>query len=457
MITLTSAFNQKCQRVRELINATDYSAAKTALGELEPSSNVECRMALYWASQLELRRGNYDAATDIILTARREYGDHISLLINLLSCYLIQGNVLLWKKTYLEVVETLAKIQDLLSPMTRVKVCLAFGKMQEENGDVAEALCLYEGALQNPEIIGLVEHYSLLAQILRLTAGFRLKTKSVQSYDLLVRTRESAPTVYHSSEIQHALILAESLLVGPGHAISRFQEVIAKPGFSDFDRSLIFFDLLEEFLTIGNFSGAKTIVDFGVVPAQDAFENAILKMFMISSGLCQENIELNSLFSQTSPANLLRLLSIHSRIITDDDQTVESRRRLQCLMEPLSAESRELWKKRLRSFEFPSKKLTLQLDGNRWELRSASHSLSLKRKKLIWELLSKMSEDANVGVSDLIKHLWNCEEDPSSFDRLRNLVFRTNQLVQQNFGCERLFEFRNDELIRSSGKELVRL
>lgn len=379
-----------------------------------------------------MRTGDFISAIQLLLKTNISCGPHISLLVDLASCYYAQGDYENYRIWTLKARDEYFRVHSQLSPETRLSACLGIGKLLEELGFLSAALSLYRSE-EKPDVR---KSYSdkIEAQILRLAC--LIGDKKLISENYLYCEMRNIRDGNIEIDMQHALLHADLLGGDLSAGIDRVQFILDKEGIQAADQRLLIFDLLFEALRLQKTSlFPARWMDLFSYGQLDPFEQFLYDLYRHDQGQILQN-DVGHLRSQgCSPLCSLRVLFLlHQRGIET------ASRKYLLLIRQTDVISRN-WI--LRSWPVSeSQQLQIHLLGS--DLTYNDTQVSLKKSKVVMAFLESFFQSPKINANELVQQIFGLEMSPSIYNRLKAVISKTNKIIETEFGIYRPFEM-NDQ------------
>lgn len=426
MTSFSPLFSEQFLQCKKLLADGLSQQALDQFQKLKASSLQEHRAILHMSGYCKLYLGDLEGAKSDYLRALKNFGDYIGIWRDLACLYYQSGEIYQWRQTYNKVDNLLKDLKYILSPSTKTRTSLILAKFQEEEGLCAPALEWYKEAVSDARESGDKSLYlRSLTQLIRSQAFLSANDGLGELYTELITLQPK--DLYHdlSMEIEHSLMLAEMLLIGPNHAWTRVQHVIHNGKAIEADKRLILYDYLEESLLRGSLISEEATAWVSLHSSNEPFESYIGDLISNPSQLSIQ--DLNTKASQFSKAGLIRLLSLHISMEKQESKKAEYKRKLELITQSLDGSSRYFWTQRLRQAVNCEKKPILSFSPSKRSLDFEGKQLNLARKKGMLTLVEALAQHQQVSVDELIQNIWEAQYSPEHLHRLRMTVHRLNQ------------------------------
>lgn len=422
-------------RVEEVLHRLDLMASETPsefgiLGRIRAKAFMKaCR---------------YDEAIHCLNETIQKWGEHVSLLGDLATCFYLMGDQVRWHSAVDQLSALFGTQRETLDIESYRRTAVLIGKFEEERGRIAQAISIYEEAYsflvmpcedaeqEKERTISLVH---VLTQLARVRALYQPGKQLGDVYFQLVqRVSSDFSNQDLDIEIEHTLMQVDFVLVGVETSFERLRKVLSQPHLDIIDRRLLVFDFIETCLRRNERYVLSRLSDYmgsQITEDMTPFEEG-LHSLAFHSGWRPDVEFIERLIAQSSLANALRSLTlILQSASNDENQTAfltEVRKRTILLMSGLDAPSRAIWisffDKELKdsSGEITVSKGTMLVSGNQ-------RTVSLGRKKNLLKLLESLSERSSLSLDEACQILWNAEYNPSYYHRLRMQANRLNEVL----------------------------
>lgn len=395
-----------------------------------------------------MQEEKYLEAIEVFSKAFSDYGSHVLLLGDLISCNILLGRQ--DTKFYIQRYEQeLKKAEKHLKPTSTAKAYIFLGKLFEEHGDLAQSLESYQKAetfvQENQQLLLMAK-----CQSLRFLATY-LNSEPIESYyQQCLQNRKASSDVFF--EVEHALLLAEVQLMGPTPAFERLKDLMNHPEVLEADQRLLYFDFMESVLQ----KGLSLQSDW--IQLSTRFESLHLDPYektlsqMIEHSTYRVNFsEMNALATEVSPLALIRLhrLSVARAASAEEKKALESR--MLTLLKAISKKSYLLLSKKWGASEG-----TLTLEPSKEKIFWDDKELAVKNDSLQMRILSVLASTPTISTEEFIKIVFEVEFDEHSYDRARKAVSRCNQMLMLLTGYERSLLIRKNEVALHPGIQILR-
>lgn len=387
-----------------LLQKGRHEEAEGLMHSIVPQTVEEKRQLGHLQAKVLLHKGNVDSAQEILFETYLAHGPHLTLLSDLATCLYHQRD---WTRlqAYVARISTeVEKARGLVNPENLAATIEIVSKFQEELGDLDGALRLMKS--MDVSLIHPTQQGTFLANKLRLTAELGLRREIEEAYAEVLHFSK-AHAQYTVVETQHALMWAESELLGFEQALFRYQQGMTSP--FPWDQNLFAFDLMD----ISIRAGCRLPPDIELPSPQDPFEKALLQIYE-GSGTFDF---IKSMSCELSPGQFLKLLS-HCQ---EDPRAAQL---LSLCMARLSGASKKIWSRKIKATT-KEETISLFLDGD--VLKMSSIIMNLQRKQNHLALISAFIKSTRYTTEELAKQMGANFYDESQKDRIRTAVQRLNQ------------------------------
>lgn len=461
---------------------TGGTALKAAEG-LSAEQHSLNRVIGHLKGKIYFLQGDYPKAMAQYEKTIKFYGEHIGILADIACIYYLDDNIFQWKNALAYLLKTFNQVEKKLSAKSYNKSAILIGKFLEETGNIAQAfLIVKQGLARIDPAISPNQYFICLAQRVRIQAIYQMSGNLGDDYSVLLAFNNNLGKNDTFIEIEHALMLAEIVLVGPHHAQERVSLLLANPQLSNNDKQLVFYDFL-----------AQAIMETRTVPLVerplffkqgnfDAFETEIDRL-VFSSNRATSAVYLTSISNKFSLANYLRLLCTvivlrsHHAATVDIEQSkankqpgrlqgdgpfdaaliLELKKKMRLLFAGLAADSQVIWKNRVKHL-FDHDRLVLKLDSLNGELHYLHQKVFLGKKKHMLALLELFLASDAIELEACVTTIWQCQKyNASYFDRLRIMVQRLNRLLFDLTTESKLIQVTKQTVVLRKGVGLIRL
>ncbi|MGZ3769020.1 MAG: hypothetical protein ACXVCR_02745 [Bdellovibrio sp.] len=413
---------------------------KQAVTVLSAHTIAECRQKEHWLAKVLMLEGNYQGAVAQLTLTMMKYGPHIGLRIDLATCYYLMGLARLYEKTILEAGSDYTQILKLLHPINQAKSSLMMGKLLEECGQTAAAKKIYNESLNfiEMEVFQPTWFYDyseiflrLLSQVLRFSVQFEFCEEAHRSFRLLQMSHKKEIKIQDAKDdIAHAVHLYHL-------RFTHDYDSQSLKSMSEQTRRLCQFETIETML---RFKKDQTALP-NDINSTDSYERSLIHLYKRSFA------ELNTFLVMTLPelskASLIRIVML-AQHIKPGAISAEIVSLFNAVMLDLSEQDKLLWRRWLPSTNSKQVKLILDKDTLIVKNESEIYRIDLKKRKMIKKFLECFCKKDQWPWEEIVELLWQQKPDLLSYDRLRMLVSRTNNLVSTT---ERIIDFKDHKLI----------
>ena len=420
-------------------------AAETAENLIPQLSRTSSRILKHYQAIAYLDLGAPNKALKIFQQAIL-LGKNISLSRDLACCYYRLNEVDLWRKHYQTFAAELHNHRTVIRSEIAWNCQIILGKFYEEDGHIKTAHEFYKGTLEE-----LVEKKSLysnlyinaLTQMVRIEALMLNQDQVSQLYSELVAVDKSKLSESLRFEIQHSMMIAELVLVGPLHAWERVKESLREFTLLEEDKRLLIFDFIEEALLAGQElpDGIREFIQPQWVLS--AHEEQVYRFF--SAPETASVTWLTRLTPRLSSSSCLRGQILYLAATENSQLKKECHRKIQLLLGALPAEARTYWLQKITP-HLETNDLTLKVVKDLKTIRFQNRELDLSRKKGMLQIMNHLGNESRVPVDTLINSLWSSKYTPEHFHRLRMTIHRLNGLLFDLTSIQKVVEFDSDQV-----------
>lgn len=430
----------------ELANQGEHRRALQIINEYTPKSKVECRILGHSRAEVKMLQGNFTEALDILKNTRKNYGDNLCLLGDIVFCYYSLSNFKLWSLAFDELRHLFSLYAPLLDHDRRMSIQLTIAKFLEEQGKIKEALDEYTNLLSLiDEATNLKRYYRTLCQSFRVLASFGSKSSMAQTYVLLETIGSNNINLHSDIDVQQCLMLGEISLLGPDSAAKRLSEVISNKNISSADKKLLYYDFLEECLA-KNLEIPLILRDYlGQFKDLNSYEKCIHELAFNNSDLRLIN-QLHRLGSEVSFSCYLRLLGLALARYIKTSRGIEVKRKFKIAVESLDLNSRNFWIQRYRQYLVSHKEIEINFNAETRELIYNDKKVSIARKETFSQLISFLLNKTEVQTSQVIQLISSRDYDEAQYRSLRMIIHRLNATLFDLTGTPKLIEIGKQQI-----------
>lgn len=427
----------------ELYNGNTNTAMQLML-EQQCSDEVESRRRLHYLAQAHMQIGQFSQARQLIDEAQSLYGANISLIIDRANCRYLEGDMIKWREEYNTLSKHLASHIELLSPNTKSKVHLCLAQFFESDGLISHANIYYLQALEDLEQTNNPrQFFKILSQYVRFQATYKIKKNLSQGYYQLLAYKVTSFDNNLNFYIDHALILAEVILLGPEHARTRYES--SKAALTRADRNLLAADFTLELLAfqrLNKIDLQPLILSLALSMQLDElspqFEKAVYKAAHGESDLKL----MISNHHEIPKADYMRLANGLMDQLTET-QKFELHKKILLLIDTTSFEDQKIWQEIFGLGQSASIE-EVQYNEKRKTLSFANQEVSLARQKSYLEIIETVIAHTKIDTYKLIELLWRGEGSPEDVSRLRMRILRLNRSLQKDLGLVNFIKIENN-------------
>ena len=427
------------QNVQTLILAGSLEQAQRELKSIDLKSEIDHRVFGHLFGVIALRKGQLEEAKICLEETLAKYGENVKLLRDLACCYLENHDMQSFREMQKRLEKTLEQKWANLTFSSRFNVQLTVAKFCEEDGRVAQALHKYRLLLdltERPQAKG--QRELVLAQLVRAQALYQPSHHLYAYYSELITMAAPEHTFEVNIEVEHSLMLAELVLVGPEHAWIRVQQMLGRAEILPADRRLLYFDFIEGCLSYGLTIPVAAKEILSTFSDLDLYEQQIL--IMAKWGGQEVDLpSVNQLASKMSWSSYVRLLCILAQQEELESKRLEVQRKVLFLVGSLDEESKDLWRKKLKE-NFNNQETRLEFSSHKRKLYFAGQSFDLTRKKSMIQLVEALMVVPVLSIDEAIQKLWGANFSPEHYHRLRMIVHRLNRLIHEGASLGKVIE-----------------
>lgn len=370
---------------------------------------------------------NYSEALFTLKKGIESFGNHITSLVDMASCYYMLGDYQSFRRFTQMALQEFEQSYLSFSEKTLAESSLGLGKLLEELGHIYTAVKIYRLAGTQDLIKNKQASQRLLSQELRCLCTLNLKNEISQLY---VACEQLIPGDDATCiENWHSLMLADCQFFNLDHAKIRLEKSL-KISNSTYQRLLVF-DFLYECLNRRNFEKFD-LKFFANIHFQecDNFEKALWDIFLEISGepLHQAiTLERSEGMSPFSAAKFLHLIAdLRPQQIDPSSALIKLQMYLRSFDLSSRTELQNLWIS-------DSSVKTLSLSQHAITLDSGK-IISAQRQQNLLQILQLFKQHQSMNTDSAIKNLFNDEFSESSFNRLRLAIARANKFLAVELG-----------------------
>lgn len=387
-------------------------------------------------------QGYYSGALETMLKALIDHGPHVGLLSDLVATYYMAGRleecILMTDRLERELL--LAK--PFLSEFSIAKTQIFLGKIYEEQGHLDKALITYDEAIESARS-DFQTRVRAQSQILRLKSFLGVKAGLPELYQICLKARAESRSL--DIELEHGLMLAEVVLMGPLTAFERVKALSQEPDINWADLRLIVIDFAEEALRQKMaVVGLETILKSMPTDDLDGFEKVIHAM-SLSSRLETFVIDTNALAKTLPMMSLLRLLQLRISYCQDSSLIVEMKRKLMFALDGVSSATRSMILKKW-NLESAEGTLVLSYRPASTSLFVNGHSLTFKRNSFATKCFDFFKDRRCVTIEEFVASIFDGEYNETYFDRIRMALQRLNKELAPLSGRPKIFVIQKDKV-----------
>jgi tetratricopeptide (TPR) repeat protein len=343
--------------IRQNVYGRRINEVLKSLRILQEAPVCEMRKKDHLHGILLMQRGLYLDAIQVFQQALQKHGYHISLIVDLATCYYLTGQTQQWLNT-LDVAEIeFRRIEPLINWERRSEVLLILGKFREEQGWLSEARALHEKNLEACESHeGYLEHVRALTQCLRIGSEYGAVVEMQERYKQLIHHGLQDLDWDSAFEVEHALMMFEIKHFGVESGLLRWQKLIRQPSLTTQEAALLCSDVCFEALMAGAPVPPVVLSRFRRLLDLSCYEETVLKLAM---GKMPSEKEMLQWSETLSPASHLRLVQLMLRLSMEGEESPAGaqqnwRHRFVELIQNFSAPSQGLWMAQLAINMSPS-------------------------------------------------------------------------------------------------------
>jgi hypothetical protein len=391
---------------------------------------------------------DYVEALCILKAAVKEYGPHVGCLSDIASCYYMLNEYDQFS-IYTKKLENEFEISHKkLSDDSFIKTITSLGKLQEECGQIYEAIKTYQKINERFEFSN-DKTLSLYAQIMRLEVTWNFKNRNTEAYNFCLASVAEAEVLNKKElffDVLHTLIISDIYENKILQASIRLRELEKSLNISgrQSDYRLIVFDVLYELLSCGQsveiISDQIKKIDY---LSCDSFEKILLNLLNILDGndLSFKIIDID--LTGLSLISKLRILFVAKVICSSQEEKLYFETEFNRAIHLLSYQNRRLV---LNKWKQADIKVTLFLDKTKLLLSKEDEQIQFEEDEFLYKLLLQFCSSNIINVDDAIKNIFNIHIDVYSVERLRVAVRRARSQLNQTFGLSHSILITKSEL-----------
>lgn len=341
-------------------------------------------------------------------------GTHIGLLCDYAGCFYEMGRF----HECWEVVKTVEQEYNIakwkLSEDSQRRTLFFLGKFYEEMAEPAIALNYFHQALNLCDTLD--EKKWVFSNELRLLSYFQRKGDLQKKY--LAITEMKSSSVSLKIETLHGLMWAEYILFGYEQATSRWKLSMELP-MNKMDKRLINRDFIEICILSEhmNCEYLKAAQSYLLQEVQLDYDKALI-------AILKNNIDFNIDELSLSVMMRVRLLLLQIKLSASEVRQSELRKKYFYLLEHLSKESQDLFKRiNIRLCENSLFQLILHVADKKLIF---SDKTSLKLTSMQVKFLTSIADKKSISLEQVSQKIWEMEDTLNTYHRLRMLVYKLN-------------------------------
>lgn len=439
-----SAFKLSLNEIKQNIYAARLSEAMDGLLKLEPEIKSEIRERNHIQGIILMRQGQFEKAIEIFLRTMQTQGHHVSLIIDLATCYYLTGQIQNWLRMMDLAEYEFRQVEHLISWERKIDFLLILGKFREEQGALSEALALHEANLRSCQLhitedMGRIETIRTLTQVLRLQSQYGMSSKTHDLYMQLIHHSSRDTDWDCAFEVEHALMIFEARHFGLEQGLLRLQKLMLNPLVTTHEAALLFSDITYEALCRGQVVPLDTLTRFQKLEGLSPYDGCILRM---AQGKLPSDLEMLDWPEALSPSAHLRLLAL---MIQRSPNGSEIQKKYVFLLHGFSAKSKKIWLQ--WSGDSSHAKTSAVLYNRQTQvLTYEDKTMDLSRKSAFREMIELLVEKPQINILDAIESLWQGSTDEHDISRLRMRVRRMNDEIERTWGFSSFFQISESQL-----------
>lgn len=375
-----------------------------------------------------MQQQNYIKAVEVLQSARLNYGNHVGILSDIISCLFLLGRFYDCHYLFKNLIIEFNFAQEQLSNFSKINTYIFISKMHEEFGEIHLSLSAIKEAI---DLVNFLPRYQerVFANYLRISTEY-FETKNLKNIYLTCQKIENHKNNI-LSEIQHSITLAELKLFGIETTRSRIENVIKNQNYSNEDKIFLLVDVTEfclinklsnpYFLVLNEFYSKENSLTYS-----NLFEQTLFKII--------NNENFDSVYyeqiKQVSPLEQLRIyrvLILSSKI--DLQYKHELQKKLNFMIDDLDKADQLLIKNNwLKIDPILENKCILNISESK-----------LTKNKLLNFLIKNNITASKISLEFLCINYFNEELSLSHYDRIRISIQRLNENLKKIFGVEKVF------------------
>lgn len=360
-------------------------------------------------------------------------GPHVGLLCDKAACEYELGQFQNCEITFFQIEYEIKIAKDLISQNSARKTYVFLAKFAEEFGEYEKALNYLKAATDYSTTFE--EKKWALLQELRILSYIGQYEGLSRKYLSLSDRHDSTANL--DIETLHALMWIEWRIFGWAHAEARYAQLESLE-LNLIDQRLMVRDFIEISIISAQMNQAfvqKAVEKLKNLEQLD-FDQALLAI--VSGQILMSDAKPNSNLSKMMK---LRLILISLYLENNDLLKLELKRKFLFVLESVSKKSRELLAKLLNPFSSEEKQ-NFNLSTDKKMILVGERTIKLTN--LQFRLLSLLAEKSELSLDDLSKKIWKVEADQNLYDRIRMLIYRTNDLLEAQVGFKLLEVTKHD-------------
>lgn len=445
MSKLATALSTKRQAYK-FAEKGEVGAALKLISEYSSESPAESRIIEHSRAEVLMFMGKTSEALQSLLETKRNFGDHVSLLMDIVICYYALSDFKNWKFAFEDLKSAFSQHKDVLDFERRIMVELNIAKFTEEDGDVATAAESYLRLMKEiKERHDLPKFYRIEAQALRILSTFHTSGQLSEIYRRMISVGEQEVGLNAHFDVQQGLLLSELALVGPQSASRRLLDILKNSNISLGDKKVLYFDFMEEQL-LHKFESSEELLSYNTqFKDLNCFELEIQKL----GSSKYKNVEIDhicSLSHRMPLSSYLRLIGVYLSQVTDSGLTTELRMQFKLIISSLSSGSQLMWISRYKKYFLAKEEIELHLDCKNKILSCGQKSCDISRRTGFQGVIELLSQDSAVSTEAVILKIWNKPFDQTYYKSLRTTIYRLNEVIFKLSGIPRAVEINKQHL-----------
>lgn len=397
---------------------------------------AEKRFAAHFNAKKNLINGELELSLNQLKDAVNEFGPHVGILSDIVAiAYLLNDLHQInhfTEKLEKELLESKLK----LASESLVRSFIFLGKIKEFNGEVYNALELYQEAFEHAESNHLF--LKAAAQIIRLKSFLGKHNEVSELYSAITLRKLTLDD--NDFELNHSALLVELRLFGMSAFTSRMNKIIDE-NLPEYDKRQMVCHYLEELIWQDEKSDAnflnkiKNVLQFDDL---NTYEYLVLSQFI--------ELPVTELQSCLSPLDELKRLILQIKLTKNTKERDSYKKMFFFQLQTLSKESRMMLEKKwIKHLE--NKQATIHVSLSKNEIYFENKIIEKVNTKQLLKLITYFENKKVVSTDDIATELFESDNyNENEYHRLRMIVSRLNKSVRESTGISKLFVLKFSEL-----------